>query len=123
MEVFADYLKQIENEEHRNRMEEVLQWVAERFPHLETRIAWNQPMFTDHGTFIVGFSTAKQHLAIAPEAQGIHQFSEEIEKAGYSHTKQLVRIKWNQAIDYSLLERIIAFNISDKTDCFTFWRK
>ncbi|MCQ4950818.1 hypothetical protein NE646_14380, partial [Bittarella massiliensis] len=41
------------------------------FPDLTPKIAWNQPMFTDHGTFIIGFSAAKAHLAVAPERAGI----------------------------------------------------
>ncbi len=53
------------------------------------KIAWNQPMFMDHDTFIIGFSIAKQHLAVAPEKAGIDYFSDEIVKAGYGHTKQL----------------------------------
>ncbi|WP_110926694.1 iron chaperone [Bacillus massiliglaciei] len=123
MEVFAEYIAKIENQEHRTRMEEMLKWAAATFPDLEPRVAWNQPMFTDHGTFIIGFSTAKQHMAVAPEKAGIDHFSEEIVKAGYDHTKQLMRIKWNLPVDYSLLKRMIEFNRLDKADCSTFWRK
>ncbi|WP_205006044.1 iron chaperone [Sporolactobacillus spathodeae] len=123
MEIFADYLARMDNPQHRNRVEEVLNWVTEKFPSLEPRIAWNQPMFTDHGTFIIGFSVAKHHLAIGPERAGIVRFSDEIVQAGYDHTKQLVRIRWDSPVDFSLLEKMIAFNISEKADCSTFWRK
>jgi uncharacterized protein YdhG (YjbR/CyaY superfamily) len=87
------------------------------------KIAWKQPMFTDHGTYIIGFSVAKHHLAVAPELAGITQFSDGIVQAGYDHTKQLVRIKWESPVDYSLLEKMIDFNMLDKADCSTFWRK
>ncbi|MFP7478871.1 iron chaperone [Terribacillus saccharophilus] len=123
MNVFAEYLAQIDNPQHRERTEEVLKWVAEKYPNMEQKIAWNQPMFTDHGTFIIGFSIAKQHLAVAPEKAGIDHFSDDIVQAGYDYTKQLVRIKWDGPVDYSLLERMIEFNITDKADCTTFWRK
>lgn len=123
MEVFADYLATIDNPQHRERTEEVLNWVAEKYPNLELKIAWNQPMFTDHGTYIIGFSVAKQHMAVAPEKAGIDRFSEEIVRAGYEHTKQLVRIRWDGPVDFSLLERMIEFNIMDKADLSTFWRK
>nr|WP_318540035.1 iron chaperone [Terribacillus saccharophilus] len=123
MEVFADYLATIDNPQHRERTEEVLNWVAEKYPNLEPKIAWNQPMFTDHGTYIIGFSVAKQHMAVAPEKAGIDRFSEEIVRAGYEHTKQLVRIRWDGPVDFSLLERMIEFNIMDKADLSTFWRK
>ncbi len=123
MEVFAEYLAGIDHPEHRARMEEVLGWVTKKFPNLVPKIAWNQPMFTDHGTYIIGFSVAKHHLAVAPERAGIIQFSDAIVQAGYDYTKQLVRIKWESPVDYFLLEKIIDFNITDKADCMTFWRK
>ncbi|CAM4523271.1 MULTISPECIES: iron chaperone [Paenibacillus] len=123
METFAEFIARIDNPEHQARTEEVLNWVTEKFPNLKQKIAWNQPMFTDHDTFIIGFSVSKQHLAVAPEKAGINRFSEEITQAGYDHTKELVRMKWKQEIDFSLLERMIEFNIADKAECSTFWRK
>lgn len=122
MEVFAEFLTRIENPEHRARTEEVLSWVIEKFPTLKPEIKWNQPMFTDHGTYIIGFSVAKQHLSVAPEQAGINQFIDEIVQAGLEHTKELVRMKWNRPVDYELLEKMIAFNMMDKADCSTFWR-
>ncbi|WP_434168258.1 iron chaperone [Peribacillus frigoritolerans] len=123
MEVFAEFLANIDNPQHRERTEEVLAWVTKKFPNLMPKIAWNQPMFTDHDTYIIGFSVAKYHMAVAPEKAGIDHFSDEIVQAGYDHTKQLVRIKWDSPVDYSLLEKMIEFNIFDKADCSTFWRK
>ncbi|MGB4657884.1 MAG: iron chaperone [Mobilitalea sp.] len=123
MEVFAEYLSKIDNPINRERVLEVLSWVAKKYPNLEPKIAWNQPMFTDHGTFIIGFSISKQHLAVAPERAGIHHFADEIVQAGYEHTKELIRIRWDGPLDLSLLEKIIEFNILDKTECSTFWRK
>ena len=123
MEVFEEYLLKIENKAHRSRMREVLIWANDTFPALTPKIAWNQPMFTDHGTFIIGFSAAKGHFAISPEAQGIAAFSDDIAKSGYSQTGNLFRIKWNEPVDFHLLERIIRYNIEDKKDCATFWRK
>jgi hypothetical protein len=123
MDAFADFVAEIDDPQQRARTEEVLNWVASRFPHLAPRIAWNQPMFTDHGTFIIGFSVAKHHLAVAPERVTINRFLDEIAQAGYDHSKELVRIPWNSPVDFSLLERMIEFNIVDKADYTTFWRK
>lgn len=69
MKIFEDYLAQIDNPQHRERTETVLNWVAEKYPNLEPEIAWNQPMFTNHGTFIIGFSVAKQHLLLLRKRQ------------------------------------------------------
>lgn len=123
MDVFSEYLDSIANPEHRERTEEVLTWVSGTFPNLTPKIAWNQPMFTNHGTYIIGFSVAKHHLAVAPETAGINHFSNDIVEAGYNHTKQLVRIRWDGPVDFALLEKMIVFNIMDKADCSTFWRK
>ena len=123
MDIFAKHLEGIDKLDHRSRLEEVLNWVHEKFPNLKPELKWNQPMFSDHGTFIIGFSISKQHIAVAPEQAGIHQFTGAIEAAGYDHTKEIIRIKWNQPVDYALLEKMIAFNISDKADCMTYWRK
>jgi len=80
-------------------------------------------MFTDHGTFIIGFSVSKKHLAVSPERAGIIHFSEEIIKAGYEHSKDLMRFPWDKPIDYTLLKKMIDFNIAEKADMTGFWRK
>jgi len=123
METFAEYLAAIGDMEHRARIQEVFDWIKAEFPGLENKVAWNQPMYTDHGTFIIGFSVSKQHFAVSPEAKGIEKFSDEIKKSGYSQSANLFRIKWDDPIDFSLLERIIQYNIKDKADCNAFWRK
>lgn len=122
IETFADFLAKIDNEAHRARTEEVLRWIQQQFPTLKPVIKWNQPMFTNHDTFIIGFSVAKKHLAIAPENVAVVRFSDKIEQAGYDFTKELIRFPWNHPVDFPLLAKIIEFNIMDKADCPTFWR-
>lgn len=123
MEAFAAYLEQMENPQHRARAEEVLGWVGETFPELEPRIAWNQPMFTDHGTFVIGFSVSAKHLAVSPERAGMERFTKEIAQAGYGQSKMLFRIRWEEDVNYPLLSRIVDWNRAEKADCRTFWRK
>lgn len=122
MEVFAEFLSRIDNPQHLARTEEVLGWVSKKFPTLLPVMKWNQPMYTDHGTFIIGFSVAKHHLAVSPEAAGIVHFSAEIVQAGYTHTQQLIRLPWDRPVDFTLLEKMIEYNILDKANCSTFWR-
>lgn len=123
METFDQYLEQIDHEQHRARTKEVLNWVQSQFPHFEPRMAWNQPMFLDHGTFIIGFSVSSKHLAISPERVGMEKFTEKIAAAGYGQSKMLFRIKWDEPVNYSLLDQMIRFNCMDKAACKTFWRK
>lgn len=122
MEVFTNFIQAIENQEQRNRMQEILTWIQDTFPTLSGVIKWNQPMFTEHGTFIIGFSISKHHISFTPEEYGVTVFIEDIEKSGYEHTKGIVKIKWNDEIDYDLIRRVIQFNLEDKKDCKTFFR-
>ena len=123
MEDFLEFIEHINNGQQRARTQEVLEWVKSQFPNLEARIAWNQPMFTAHGTFIIGFSVSSKHLAVSPERAGMVRFTNEITKAGYSQSKMLFRIRWEEPVNYILLDQIIRFNCIDKAECKTFWRK
>lgn len=121
--MLEEYLDTIKEPEHKKRMIEVFKWVEESFPELEGVIKWKQAMYTDHGTFIIGFSEAKGHMSFTPEEELIQLFSEEIEKAGYEHTKGIAKIKWTDEVNYELLKKIIEFNIKEKAECKTFFRK
>ncbi|MDD2371285.1 MAG: iron chaperone [Firmicutes bacterium] len=123
MDTLPEYLTTIDNKEHRDRLEEIFIWIRNKYPKLGEKIAWKQPMFTDHGTFIIGFSISKKHLLVAPEKVALDIFSDDIIEAGYDYTKQLFRIPWESPIDFRLLEKVIDFNIKDKVDNTTFWRK
>lgn len=123
MEEFAEFIAGIEDPSHRERTAEILAWIGNKYPQLNKEIKWNQPMFTDHGTFIIGFSVSKKHLAVAPEQVTVTHVEEDIKKAGYDYTKEIIRIPWSKPVDYTLLEKMIEFNIWDKKDSTTFWRK
>jgi len=122
-EVFADFINKIKEEEKRDKLESIFEYIEKEFPNLEKRIAWNQPMYTDHGTFIIAFSFAKNHISVAPEAKGIEVFRDEITNIGYDCSVMLFRLPFNKKIDYTLLGRIIKFNIEDKKELTSFWRK
>lgn len=122
MKDFKEYLESIEEISYRDRMEEVLKWISETYPELETRIAWNQPMFTHHGTYIIGFSHSKNHIAMSPETKSIQEFKSAIEDIGLSHTDNIIRIKWEDPTPYELMRRLIDYNIKDKQGYTKFWR-
>ena len=122
MNQFDEFLNGIENPENCDKLAQILKGVHQEFPQLEPIVKWNQPMFSDHGTYIIGFSVSKKHIAVSPEVAGIKRFSEQIKKAGYSHTDNIFRISWDEPVVFELLKEIIAFNIVDKTDATKFWR-
>lgn len=123
MKDINDFLLNISEPEHRQRVEELVDWTIKTYPQFSVVIKWNQPMFTDHGTFIIAYSTSKKHISIAPETVTILAFKDDIEKSGYQHTDNLFKITWEQPIDYSLLKKIIDYNIQEKINYTKFWRE
>lgn len=123
MVIFQEFLNKMDDMAHREKLEEVLGWIQQSYPELDTVVKWNQPMFTHHGTYIIGFSVSKKHFAIAPETAGINHNRDAIEAAGYDCTDNIIQVPWNTPVDYGLLEKLIEFNIEDKAECSTFWRK
>jgi len=118
-----EFLASIPDDAHRQKLAELIAWIPTAFPQLELRIAWNQPMFTDHGTFIIGFSAAKKHIAVAVEDFTLDHFRDTITQAGYASTKRLFQMQWDQPWSHDLLSQLIAFNITDKQNTESFWRK
>lgn len=117
-----EYLATIPNDDNRARMVEVLNWVAERYPELELRVAWNQPMFTHHGTYIIGFSAASKHMAMAPERAPMIRFESVMRERGTDFSKKFARQPWNKPFDYELLDAFIQDQLTDKRDITSFWR-
>ena len=122
MQNFKDFLNTIDDPKKREKMENILMHIREKYPQLNEEIKWNKPMFSDHGTFIIGFSLAKNNIAVAPEAAVIRHFEQEILMAGYTHTQNLFRIKWTDEVDYDLLDRIVEYNIEEKKDMTKYGR-
>lgn len=122
MEDFKEYLESIDEVSHRDRMEKILKWISENYPELDTRIAWNQPMFTHQDTYIIGFSHSKNHIAMSPEVKPIQKFKTLIEELNLSHTDNIIRIKWEDPIPYELIRTLIDYNIEDKEGYTKFWR-
>ena len=123
MDTLQEYLETIPNDDHRTRLEHVIQWGAETFPELKVEIKWNQPMMTHNGTFIISFSASSKHFSVAPEPQVLNEFRDKLTEAGYSHSKALFRILWTQEVNYALLEEIIERSIEFKKGSKTFWAR
>lgn len=123
MESFEEFLKTVDDEEKREKLKTVLDWVKTNYPHFNEEVKWNQPMFSNEGTYIIGFSVAKKHMAISPEKAGITQFEEELKEKSYDPSSMIFRVRWDKEIDYELLKRIIDFQEKDKKGYDTYWRK
>ena len=117
-----EYLATIPDDDNRERMVDVLVWVGLTYPELKLRIAWNQPMFTHHGTYIIGFSAASKHMAIAPERATMIRFEPVMRERGTDFGKMFARQPWNKPFDYELLDAFIQHQLTEKQDITSFWR-
>ena len=116
------YLATIPNGDNRARMVDVLVWVGLTYPELELRIEWNQPMFTHHGTYIIGFSAASKHMTMAPERATMIRFEQVMRERGTDFSTMLARQPWNRPFDYELLDAFIQHQLAEKQDITSFWR-
>ena len=83
MTTFEDYLATLEKSEQREKMATLLTWIAQHYPDLTPVIKWKQPMFIEHGTYIIGLSASKHHFSLSPEAKTIRLFEDEIKAADF----------------------------------------
>lgn len=123
MHEFDEFIEKIENPKHKKRFVEIIRWVDEKYPKIKREIKWNEPVYTDHGTFIISFNIRKQHLSFCPEHRTIKKFEEEIKEREYGYGMMVVKIKWKHETPYDIIEKMIDFNIEDKKDYKAFWRK
>ena len=103
-------------------MVDALVWVGLTYPELELRIAWNQPMFTHHGTYMIGFSAASKHMAMASECATMIRLEPVMRERGTDFGTKLARQPWNKPFAYELLDGFIRHQLTDKRHVTSFWR-
>lgn len=86
------FLSNFKNPILKFKLEPIFEQIQKEFPNLTVELKWNQPMFIMNGTFIIGFSVAKNHISIAPEAVTMAIFTNDIKVANYEATNNLFKI-------------------------------
>ena len=86
------FLSNFKNPILKFKLEPIFEQIQKEFPNLTVELKWNQPMFIMNGTFIIGFSVAKNHISIAPEAVTMAIFTNDINAANYEATNNLFKI-------------------------------
>ena len=86
------FLSNFKNPILKFKLEPIFEQIQKEFQNLTVELKWNQPMFIMNGTFIIGFSVAKNHISIAPEAVTIAIFTNDIKVANYEATNNLFKI-------------------------------
>ena len=79
-------------------------------------------MFTHHGTYIIGFSTAPKHMAMTPERATMNRFEQVMRERGTDFGTMLARQPWNKPFDFELLDAFIQYQLDEKQDITSFWR-
>mgnify|MGYP003607809937 FL=1 len=82
------FLSNFKNPILKFKLEPIFEQIQKEFQNLTVELKWNQPMFIMNGTFIIGFSVAKNHISIAPMAI----FTNDIKAANYEATNNLFKI-------------------------------
>lgn len=121
MRSITEYYESMPDKDKQDRLKKMVNWTLKEFPNLSLEIKWNQPMFTDHKTYIMAYSFAKNHISVAPEKVILDRHLKAIIRAGYKHTKMLFHIRYDQKIDYGLLKLLIQDTIKEKKDFDKFW--
>lgn len=119
-QAFEGYLSRITDHPHREEFLDVLDWVLTTYPDLVPVVKWNQPMFTHHGTFIIGFSTASKHFTIGPE--GLDEIMEVVTAAGYKTGTRTIKVPYGEPVKYEVIAAAIENNLEAKKDITSFWR-
>ena len=86
------FLSNFKNPILKFKLEPIFEQIQKEFPNLTVELKWNQPMFIINGTFIIGFSVAKNHISIAPEAVTMAIFTNDIKASNYEATNNLFKI-------------------------------
>lgn len=86
------FLSNFKNPILKFKLELIFEQIQKEIPNLTVELKWNQPIFIMNGTFIIGFSVAKNHISIAPEAVTMAIFTNDIKAANYEATNNLFKI-------------------------------
>ena len=77
-------------------------------------------MFTRNGTYIIGFSAASKHMAIAPERATTIRFEQVMRERGTNFGTMLACQPWRFA--YEFLDAFIRHQLTDKRHVTPFRR-
>ena len=85
-------------------------------------IARSQPMFTHHGTYIIGLSAAPKHMALTPERATMIHFEPIFHERDTDFGKRFARQPLNNPFDYELLDAFIQDQLAGKQVITSLWR-
>jgi uncharacterized protein len=104
-----DYLAQFDDTKQAT-VRAILSAITDKFPDLETVIAWNAPMLKYNTSYIFGVSIHTNHILIAPwNAQVLEEFKPRL--ADYEINKKTIKVPTDWSVDKKLLRDMIGASI------------
>lgn len=122
MKTIEEFYQTIESQEKLEIFSTLIETIQEKYSDLKLEIKWSQPIFSKDGSFIIGFSLAKNHISIAGEHAGLNHVRPYLDEKKIDYGAQVIRQLWDKPIDYDLVYMLIDFNIEDKKGYKKFWR-
>jgi uncharacterized protein YdhG (YjbR/CyaY superfamily) len=117
-----EYISAIKDPKKEKIFRGVIEKVKKMSPGIEISMKWNNPMAVLDDKFVIGFSAYNDFISVGLEGKESEKFAKEITDSGYSKNIYTFKIKWDDEINYSLLNKIVNFSISDKKGTNKFWR-
>lgn len=74
-------------------------------PDAQCTIAWRMPTYRGRVN-IIHFAGFKHHVGLYPGADGVAQFADELQEAGYKFSKGAIQFPYDQPLLTELIERI-----------------
>lgn len=97
---------------HRATLESILAHIAEEFPHLGQRLAWNVPHVTLGNAHVAGLSSAKAHVSFSPWSLAV--LDAHRDRLGQLEaTRNLIRIPPGWKVDRALIRDLVAARLAE----------
>ena len=100
------------DDQQRQTMSEILDYITAEFPELAVKIAWNKPHVHRNGEYVVGLAAAKKHLMFHPWSVPVFEsFLPRL--TGYVTGKRTFQIPLGWQMDHALLRDIVVAQLAE----------
>jgi uncharacterized protein YdhG (YjbR/CyaY superfamily) len=113
----AEYIKAApkEAQPHLKKLRAILKKAS---PKAKEVMKWGNPFFVDP-RFVYAYSTHKAHLSLAPTAEALAAFREELKE--HDTSKYFLRLPYNEPLPEALIRKIAVYRQRNMGDRDTFW--
>ncbi len=113
----ADYIKAAprEAQPHLKKLRAILKSVT---PKAQEVMKWGNPFFIDP-RFVYAYSAHKAHLSLAPTAEALAAFREELKE--YDTSQYFLRLPYAEPLPEALIRRIATYRRRNMGDRESFW--